>query len=93
MNAKEIINVIQDLTTTNSVGFGNKSIKVVKQCTANLSHPFEVLVNNCFRSVIFPDLLKISSNSFIKKTNVFEKLLASSIKNLELSNFHGFSKK
>lgn len=56
----EIINVIQNLKQSNSVGPDDISIKIIKKCAHQLAEPLCHIINTCFQDGMYPNMLKLS---------------------------------
>lgn len=56
----EILNTINNLKNSNSTGFDDFSVKIIKQCAHLLAKPLSHIINSCFRDGCFPNLLKLS---------------------------------
>lgn len=60
VTAAEIIDTINNLKDSNSVGPDDISIKVVKLCAQQIAEPLAHIINECFSEGTFPSFLKLS---------------------------------
>lgn len=56
----EIIDTINNLKNSNSTGFDEFSVRIIKQCGHLLVKPLSHIINSCFTNGCFPNLLKLS---------------------------------
>jgi Reverse transcriptase (RNA-dependent DNA polymerase) len=59
-NKSEVINIIKNLKLTNSVGPDDISVRIIKECSEHYTEPLVHIINESFKTGIYPDLLKIS---------------------------------
>ena len=63
----EIINIIHDLKNSSSSDYNGIPVKVIKQCSTELSHKLTYINNQSMSDGIFPDQLKIAKVTPIHK--------------------------
>lgn len=73
-NSKEVVNVIKSLKNTNSTGFDDIPISIIKEVKYHLSGILTHLINSSFISGIFPNQLKTSKIIPIHKRDNPKKL-------------------
>lgn len=56
----EVLEAINNLKNSNSTGYDNLSVKIIKQCASLIAKPLCHIINQCFIDGCFPSLLKIS---------------------------------
>jgi len=60
-SAKEIENIIKSLNSSNSYGYDEISMKLLKLCSYYISSPLNYICNRSLFTGVFPDRLKYAS--------------------------------
>lgn len=70
----EVLETISKLKNSNSTGYDNFSIKIIKQCAHKIAKPLCHIINQCFVDGEFPSLLKISKVICLHKKGDIKEL-------------------